>query len=297
MQAALLGRPVRLHSSPLRRAGDRSDHGSHRHRVSFSFPFRRSSLFRTRRIASVHDSFRRIPDSSVSGVCHASQAVEFFPSVCPDIVVREARVEDCWEIAETHCSSFFPNYSFPFDLALRINRSVSLLAGFSLPVGHVKKCLVAVVGGSVDDNPLFGGMMDIKVLGFEGRVSFNRRYVAGILTIDTLSDFLPRRGPLGQRRTGIAYISNVAVKQRERRKGIAKRLIAKAEEQARRWGCRSVALHCDVNNAAAVALYKAQGFRCIKVPDGANWPEPRTAASTKFHFMIKLLSVPPAATT
>ncbi|KAF3783152.1 hypothetical protein EJ110_NYTH32874 [Nymphaea thermarum] len=287
MQAALLGCSIPSHFSPLLLLHPTC----HQHHLSFSSP----SM--PRRIAFVNDSFCRIPDSSTSGVCRASQAVDFFPPVCPDIVVREARAEDCWEIAETHCSSFFPRYSFPFDLALRINRSVSLLAGLSLPVGHMKKCLVAVVGGSVDDSHLFGGVMDIKVFGFEGKFSFNRGYVAGILTIDTLADFLPRKGPLGQRRTGIAYISNVAVKQRERRKGIAKRLIAKAEEQARHWGCRSLALHCDVNNPAAVALYKAQGFRCIKVPDGANWPEPRSAASSEFHFMMKLLPVAPTATS
>ncbi|XP_058094479.1 GCN5-related N-acetyltransferase 4, chloroplastic [Magnolia sinica] len=234
------------------------------------------------------------PSASKSGACRASQAVEFFPSVRPEVVVREARLEDCWEVAETHCSSFFPNYSFPLDLALRINRLVGLLSGFSVPNGCMRTCLVAVISNSFNDNFFFGSE-DFKIGGFEGKFSFNKGSVAGILTIDTVADFLPRKGPLRQRRTGIAYISNVAVRQRDRRKGIAKRLVAKAEAVARNWGCRAIALHCDASNPAAMQLYVGQGFRCIKVPDRANWPQPKTSAGMEFNFMMKLLTSTTAA--
>jgi len=91
-------------------------------------------------------------------------------------------------------------------------------------------------------------------------------------------------------RTGIAYISNVAVREKFRRKGIAKHLVAKAESQARSWGCRAIALHCDLKNPAATKLYQGQGFRCIKVPEGANWPQPKTSPDMKFNFMMKLLN-------
>lgn len=67
-------------------------------------------------------------------------------------------------------------------------------------------------------------------------------------------------------------------------------LIAKAETRARSWGCRSVALHCDVNNWAAVRLYKGLGFKCIRVPENAKWPEPMTSPSLQFHFMMKLIT-------
>ncbi|KAJ0101705.1 hypothetical protein Patl1_06093 [Pistacia atlantica] len=90
--------------------------------------------------------------------------------------------------------------------------------------------------------------------------------------------------------TGIAYISNVAVREKFRRKGIAKRLIAKAEAKARSWGCRAIALHCDLNNAGATKLYKGQGFKSVKVPEGANWPQPRTSPDVNFSFMMKLLN-------
>ncbi|MBA0871026.1 hypothetical protein Goshw_020311, partial [Gossypium schwendimanii] len=199
--------------------------------------------------------------------CRATQVVDLFPTLSPEIVVREARLEDCWEVAETHCSSFFPEYSFPLDFVLRVDRMVGMLSGFSIPP-------------------------DFKIGGFDGKFSLNKGYVTGILTIDTVADFLPRKGPLRQRRTGIAYISNVAVRERFRCKGIAKRLIANAEAQAKSWGFRAVALHCDLNNPCATKLYKDQGFRCIKVSEGANWPQPKTAPDVKFNFMMKLLNTP-----
>ncbi|ONK79627.1 uncharacterized protein A4U43_C01F8300 [Asparagus officinalis] len=255
---------------------------------------RKASPFRVRvsQTTSIPEKFTRFYDSrsqSRSGVCKASQAVDLFPPVCPEIVVRDARLEDCWEVADTHCSSFFPDYTFPVDLVLRIDRFVALLSGFSVPPGCMRACLVALTGTSVNDN-LYVGSDDIKVGGFEGKFSFNKGSVAGILTVDTVADFLPRKGPFRQRRTGIAYISNVAVRETDRRKGIAKMLIAKAEAKARSWGCRSVALHCDIKNIAAVRLYKGQGFKIIKVPEQAKWPQPKTAPGMQFDFMMKLLS-------
>lgn len=143
----------------------------------------------------------RLPDYQFFhvGVCRASQAVELFPTVCPKIVVREAQLEDSWEVAETHCRAFFPDYSFPLDFVLRIDRLMAMLLGFSVPSGCRRTCLVAVVGSLVEDNHFFGGEK-FKVDGFEGKLSLNKGYVAGILTVDTVADFLPRKGPLRQRR-------------------------------------------------------------------------------------------------
>ncbi|KAL8518000.1 hypothetical protein ACS0TY_009332 [Phlomoides rotata] len=205
----------------------------------------------------------------ILGVCRSSQVGELFPTTSDEVVVREARIEEFWEVAETHCSSFFPAYSFPLDFALRLNRLLSMLFAVSLPKGCKRTCLVAVGG-------------------FEGRFG----NVAGILTVDTLANFLPRKGPLRLRRTGIAYISNVAVREKFRRKGIAKRLIAKAEATAKSWGCLAIALHCDLRDRAVVELYTSQGFKSIKVPDGANWPRPRASVDVQFNFMMKLLNSP-----
>ncbi|GAA0141123.1 acyltransferase [Lithospermum erythrorhizon] len=225
--------------------------------------------------------------SSRSGHCKASQIAELFTATSPEIVVREARLEDSWEVAETHCSSFFPEYAFPLDFVLRFDRLIGMLFGFSVPIGCEKTCLVAVVGGS--DEEFLLGSEDFKIGRLDSRFSLNKGYVAGILTLDTVADFLPRKGPLRQRRTGIAYISNVAVRERFRRKGIATRLITRAESQARSWGCRALALHCDNSNAGATKLYTREGFKCIKIPEGANWPQPKTSPDVQFSFMMKLL--------
>ncbi|XP_021651485.2 GCN5-related N-acetyltransferase 4, chloroplastic [Hevea brasiliensis] len=138
---------------------------------------------------------------SKSGVCRASQVVELFSTVSQEIVVREARLEDCWEVAETHCSSFFPEYSFTLDFVLRIDRLVAMLSGFSMPPNGCKRtCLVAVIGSSGDGTFCFGSE-DFKIGGFDGKFSLSREHVTGILTVDTVADFLPRKGPLWQRRS------------------------------------------------------------------------------------------------
>ncbi|XP_062220649.1 GCN5-related N-acetyltransferase 4, chloroplastic-like isoform X2 [Phragmites australis] len=221
-----------------------------------------------------------------AGICYASQAVELFPSLYPEIVVRDARLEDCWEVADTHCGSFFPDYKFPLDLVLRIDRYIALLSGFSVPPGCMRTCLVAVNSNSVNNS--FSKCGDPRDARFQ-KYNLSRGSIAGILTVDTVADYLPRRGPLKQRRTGIAYIANVAVRKEERRKGIAKMLVQEAEARARSWGCRSIALHCDANNLAALRLYINQGFKCIRVPEGAKWPEPKIAKGVQYNFMMKLV--------
>ncbi|PIN06962.1 Peptide alpha-N-acetyltransferase [Handroanthus impetiginosus] len=228
------------------------------------------------------------------GLCKATQLTELFPTTSPEIVVREARIDDCWEVAETHCSSFFPEYNFPLDFVLRFDRLIGMLFGFSIPKGCKRTCLVAVIGSSGEDS-FYLGSDDLKIGVLDGKFSLNKGYVAGILTVDTVADFLPRKGPRRERRTGIAYVSNVAVREKFRRRGIAKKLIAKAEAKARSWGCRAIALHCDVNNPGAIKLYKSQGFKSIKVPEGANWPQPKTSADVHFGFMMKLLKSPSAS--
>lgn len=110
--------------------------------------------------------------------CKASQAVELFQSADntpAKVNVKDVRLQDYWEVAETHCSSFFPNYPFPWDLLLRINRFLGLLSGFSAPSGCKRSVFVAK-----SDNEISA--------------------VIGILTLDTVADFLPRKGPQRKRR-------------------------------------------------------------------------------------------------
>jgi len=139
-----------------------------------------------------------------SGICRASEVVDLFPTVSPEIVVREARLEDYWGVAETHCNCFFPEYSFPLDFVLRIDRLVvamlaAMLAGFFRPRHCRKICLVAVIGSSLDESFSFGSEGH-KIGSFDGKFNLNKSYVAGILTVDNNADFLPRKGPRRHRR-------------------------------------------------------------------------------------------------
>lgn len=90
-------------------------------------------------------------------------------------------------------------------------------------------------------------------------------------------------------RTGIAYLSNVAVRPERRRRGIARQLVKEAERLAAAWGCRSIALHCDMNNAAAAALYLGEGYRMVSAPSGASWPGPKPIPGSDFRLHLKLL--------
>ncbi|KAI8563715.1 hypothetical protein RHMOL_Rhmol03G0130400 [Rhododendron molle] len=150
------------------------------------------------RLSRFDSLLSHLPNSGL--LCRASQVAELFPpTVSPEIVVREARIEDSWEVAETHCSSFFPGYSFPLDFVLRIDRLVAMLSGFSVPPGCRRTCLVAVTSSSFLD-AFFFGSEDCKIGGQNGGFILNKGNVAGILTVDTVADFLPRKGPLRQRR-------------------------------------------------------------------------------------------------
>jgi len=80
-----------------------------------------------------------------------------------------------------------------------------MLFGFSIPNGCQRNCLVAVVG-SRDEEACLLGTEELKLGGFDGRLSLNKGYVTGILTVDTVADFLPRKGPLRQRRSVVSWI-------------------------------------------------------------------------------------------
>lgn len=135
---------------------------------------------------------------SIQGVCQASQVADLFPSISPEVVVREARLDDSWEVVETHCSSFFPEYSFPLDFVMRLDRLMAMVFGFSVPHGCKRTCLVAIIGSA--ENTIYIESDDLNFGGFDTKFSLNRGHVAGILTVDTVADFLPRKGPLRQRR-------------------------------------------------------------------------------------------------
>ena len=138
-------------------------------------------------------------------LCRVSQVVDLFPTISPEVYLRKARLEDCWEVAETHYNSFFPEYSFPLDFFVRIDRLITMLFGFSIPNGCQRTCFVDVLG-SRDEEACLLGTEDLKLGGFYGQWSLNKVYVTGILSVDTVDDFLLRKRPLRQRRSVVSWI-------------------------------------------------------------------------------------------
>ena len=61
-------------------------------------------------------------------------------------------------------------------------------------------------------------------------------------------------------RGGELYVLGLAVQEADRRQGVGGELLRRCVEAARRRGVPSVALHVGVDNAAALALYRAAGF-------------------------------------
>ena len=95
-------------------------------------------------------------------------------------------------------------YAVPLDFVLRIDRLVvamlaAMLAGFFRPRDCRRICLVAVIDSSLDESFSFESE-GLKIGGFDGKISLNKGYVAGILTVDNNADFLPRKGPRRHRR-------------------------------------------------------------------------------------------------
>ncbi len=59
------------------------------------------------------------------------------------------------------------------------------------------------------------------------------------------------------------YVASLAVAERDRRLGIARKLMAAAEEQAEGWGFGEMMLEVACPNAAALAFYEALGYKVV----------------------------------
>ncbi|GAQ80326.1 hypothetical protein KFL_000510270 [Klebsormidium nitens] len=226
------------------------------------------------------------------------------------LTVREARPEEYWEIADTHCGAFFPEVNPVLGAILRLDRVFSLAGSTGDPRDCRKMALVALESGPQvlrDESFASESLSDVAPLRpfvavasaglpFPGELfggsQVGERGVIGTCTLDLTGEFLPRRRPRGKRRVGIAYISNMAVRLRRRRQGVARLLVRRAEAIAKNLGCRSMALHVEEKNVSARALYEREGFRLIKVPTGAVWPQPTPLEGHTLVMMMKWLGHP-----
>lgn len=74
------------------------------------------------------------------------------------------------------------------------------------------------------------------------------------------------------------YLSNLAVRSRYRRLGIAQQLLLSCEQTIWSWGYRDVYLHVMENNQAAAALYHKLGYRLRQAENSWGyllWGQPR----------------------
>jgi len=75
--------------------------------------------------------------------------------------------------------------------------------------------------------------------------------------------WLARREPFYVFKERLVWIYNLHIVQKYRRKGLAKQLLAKAEEWTRQQGLSSIGLHAVDFNIAALHLYKSSGYSLV----------------------------------
>jgi GNAT superfamily N-acetyltransferase len=59
------------------------------------------------------------------------------------------------------------------------------------------------------------------------------------------------------------YLCNLFVSPKNRKKGLARKLIAACEDEARKWGCNCINLHVELSSAPALNLYLSCDFNIV----------------------------------
>lgn len=177
------------------------------------------------------------------------------------VAVRTARCQDLNALAEVLTHSFHPPiglmaWAYPL-LKLGIHEDLRCRLQEGSP--HYL-CLAAVVSqypihAKTNENAAASPERDRSV---KSAATDCWEEVAGTVEIAVRSS-----GIIGA--TQYAYISNLAVSQRYRRQGIARKLILSCEPAARDWGFREIYLHVLEDNERARQLYSSSGYRLYRV--------------------------------
>lgn len=169
----------------------------------------------------------------------------------------------CLAAYDTRARDALPTSSAPIDLGLLVGTIVQLL----LPPSMRQNC---------GANHVAAGVL-------------------GAVVLDTMLEHVPpkKNAIVNGRvvpeatRARMAYLSNLAVSPRARRRKVGLALLRRAEAVAVEWGCRSMALHVDPENEAAVRLYEGAGYRFVaRQPEWQRLLEGRSNALT---LMLRVL--------
>ncbi|MGK7962804.1 N-acetyltransferase family protein [Crocosphaera sp.] len=172
-----------------------------------------------------------------------SSELEINTSCEVSVTIREAQLQDAKALSEVLTLSFHPAKGWSSFLQPILKLGVyedlrSRLRG-TLPY---YRCLVAV---EVNATPKQTQEKVIGTIELSVKSGFNCHYL---------------------------YISNLAVTESHRRKGIAKQLLQKCEEIAVKWGYHTLNLHVLDNNYPAKKLYLSNGYQISETEiTWTNW--------------------------
>jgi ribosomal protein S18 acetylase RimI-like enzyme len=120
----------------------------------------------------------------------------------------------------------------------------------------------------------FPALYAVEELCFEPPVRFSRAYMRQLIESPSSATWIAENGPepkieligfsivewpSGQNKS-TAYIQTIEVHPAFRGRGIGAELLVRAEKSARSAGAHIIALHVDIENAAAIQLYESRGY-------------------------------------
>lgn len=116
----------------------------------------------------------------------------------------------------------------------------------------------------------FPALYAVEELCFEPTFRFSRRYIRQLIESPDSATWIAEEATglvgfsvvewPGEPGQSAAYIQTIEVHPAFRGRGIGAELLIRAEESARAAGAYSIALHVDIENAAAIGLYESRGY-------------------------------------
>ena len=155
------------------------------------------------------------------------------------VYVRPAVLADLPEVAEVLAKSFYPPLGWQRWFYPLFRFSIHEDLKQRLQGGHEHyRCLTAISPGRSTQQPTVVGTVEVAYRQ-PNLWTFNR--------------------------SQWVYLSNLAVCQRYRRQGVARRLLQAAEHLSLDWGFQELSLHVMADNAQARQLYQTMGYQLHRV--------------------------------